>query len=90
MSLYLLPYPSHQSLLFTIAAKLSSSLVSMTNKEIVPYGFDLKNKPDALVLSIIPLEITPILSSQSYFAQAIHHLVIAPPSRCPLLEVKPR
>ena len=62
----------------------------MANKQIVPYGFDLNKKPDVLVLSVIPLEITPICSSQSYFTQAIHHPVIAPPLPRPLLEGKPR
>jgi len=61
----------------------------MANKEIVPYGFDLNKKPDALVLSVVLLEITPICSSQSYFAQAIHRPVISPPSSRPL-EGKPR
>jgi len=62
----------------------------MANKEIVPYGFDPSKKPDALALTVIPLEVTPIRSSQSYFAQAIRHPVIAPPPPCPLLEGKPR
>ena len=61
----------------------------MANKEIVPYGFDLNKKPDALALSVVPLEITPICSSQSYFAQAIHRTMIAPLPPCPLLEGKP-
>ena len=62
----------------------------MANKEIIPYGFDLNKKPDALALSVVPLEITPIRSSQSYYAQAICHLVIAPSLPRPLLEGKPR
>ena len=62
----------------------------MANKQIVPYGFDLNKKLDALALSVVPLEITPIRSSQSYFAQAIHHPVIALPPPRPLLEGKPR
>jgi len=62
----------------------------MANKEIVPYGFDLSKKPDALVLTAIPPEVTPIHSNQSYFAQAICHSVITPPPPCPLLEGKPR
>jgi hypothetical protein len=35
----------------------------MANKEIVPYGFDLSKKPDAMVLTAIPPEVTPICSS---------------------------
>jgi hypothetical protein len=60
----------------------------MANKEIVPYDFDLSKKPDALALSIIPPKVTPIRSSQSYFAQAIHHLVLIPLPPHPLLEDK--
>ena len=62
----------------------------MANKEIVPYSFDLNKKPDALALSVVPPKITPIRSSQSYFTQAIHRLVIAPPPPHPLLEGKPQ
>jgi hypothetical protein len=62
----------------------------MANKEIVPYGFDLSKKPDALALTVVPLEVTPIHSSQSYFARAIYRPVIAPPPPRPLLEDKPR
>ena len=61
----------------------------MANQQIIPYGFDLNKKPDALALSVVPLEITSIRSRQSYFAQAIHRLVIALPPPCPLLEGKP-
>jgi hypothetical protein len=43
----------------------------MANKEIIPYSFDPKKKLDALVLSVVPPKVTPICSSQSYFAQAI-------------------
>ena len=39
----------------------------MDNKQIVPYCFDLNKKPDTLALSVVPPEITPIRSSQSYF-----------------------
>ena len=61
----------------------------MANKEIVPYGFDPSKKPDALAVTVVPLEVTPIRSSQSYFTRAIHCLVLVlPPSR-PLLEDKP-
>ena len=35
----------------------------MANKEIAPYGFDPSKKPDALALTVIPLEVTPIRSS---------------------------
>ena len=61
----------------------------MANKEIVPYGFDPSKKPDMLALAVIPLEVTPIRSSQSYFAQAICCQVLAPPPPRPLLEDKP-
>ena len=60
----------------------------MANKEIVPYGFDPSKKPDVLALTIIPPEVIPIRSSQSYFAQAIHCPTLVPP--LPLLEDKPR
>jgi len=56
----------------------------MANKEIVPYGLDPSKKPDALAMTIIPPEVTPICSSQSYFTHAIRH----PPPH-PLLEGKP-
>ena len=48
----------------------------MANKEIVPYSFDPGKKPNVLALTIVPPEVTPIRSSQSYFAQAIrrHHV----------------
>jgi len=62
----------------------------MANKEIVPYGFDPSKKPDALALTVIPLEVTPIRSSQSYFTQAIHHLSLVQSPPRPLLEDKPR
>ena len=61
----------------------------MANKEIVPYGFDPSKKPDALALTVIPLEVTPIRSSQSYFTQAIRRSVLVLPPPCPLLEDKP-
>jgi hypothetical protein len=61
----------------------------MANKEIIPYSFDLSKNPDALALTVVPVEVTPICSSQSYFTQAIYHLVIAPPPAHPLLEDKP-
>jgi hypothetical protein len=35
------------------ATKLSSSQVSMADREIIPYGADLSKKPDALALSIV-------------------------------------
>jgi hypothetical protein len=62
----------------------------MANKEIVPYGFDLSKKPDALALTVVPLEVTPIRSSQSYFAQAIYRLVLTPLLPRPLLKDKLR
>ena len=62
----------------------------MANKEIVPYGFDPSKKPDVLTLTVVPPEVTPICSSQSYFTHAIRHPVIAPPPPHPLLEGKPR
>jgi hypothetical protein len=49
----------------------------MIGREIVPYRVDLNKKLDALALSIVPpQEIAPV---SCYFAQAIHHLTIAPP-----------
>ena len=70
---------------------LFSSLVPMANKEIVPYGFDPSKKPNALALTVAPLEVTPICSSQSYFAQAIHCpvMIVLPLPRL-LLKDKPR
>jgi hypothetical protein len=62
-------------------------LSSNGHKEIIPYGFDLSKKLDALALTVVPSKVTPIHSSQSYFAQATHHPVIAP---LPRLEDKPR
>ena len=62
----------------------------MANKEIVPYGFDPSKKPNMLVLTVVPLEVTPIRSNQSYFAQTIHRPVHVLPPPCPLLEAKPR
>ena len=62
----------------------------MAGREIVPFGFDLNKKSDALALSIVPpKEIAPIRSSQSYYAQAVHCPVIALPPPCLLLEDKP-
>ena len=62
----------------------------MANKEIVPYGFDPSKKPDALALTVVPPEVTSIRSSQSYFTQVIHRLVLVPPPPRPLHEDKPR
>ena len=62
----------------------------MANKQIVPYDFYPNKNANMLALSVVPLEITPIRSSQSYFAQAIRRPVIAPLPPCPLLEGKPR
>jgi len=61
----------------------------MANKEIVPYGFDLSKKPDALVLTVVPPEVTPIRSSESYLTHAIHRSVHAPPPPRLLLKDKP-
>jgi len=45
----------------------------MAGREIVPYGVNLNKKPNALALSVIlPREMAPVPSNQSYFAQAIH------------------
>jgi hypothetical protein len=70
-----------------IATKLSSSRDSMAGREVTPYGADLSKKPDMLACTTIPLEVTPIFSNQSYYAQAIRRLLIAPPLLC--LEGKP-
>ena len=61
----------------------------MADKQIIPYGADLNKKPDALAPTIIPLEVTPISSNQSYYAQGIHCLLIAPPPPLLCLEGKP-
>ena len=61
----------------------------MAKKEIISYGFDLNKQPDVLALIVIPLETTPICSSQSYFTQAIHRPILVPPPPRPLLEDKP-
>jgi len=63
----------------------------MANKDIVPYGFDPSKKPHMLALTVTPPEVTTIRSSQSYFIQAIHRLVmIAPLLPHLLLKDKPR
>ena len=61
----------------------------MADKQIIPYGADLNKKPNALALTVVPPEVTPICSSQSYYAQAVHQPLIAPlpPRLC--LEGKP-
>ena len=61
----------------------------MANKEIIPYGADLNKKPNSLALTVVPLEVTPICSNQSYYAQAIRRLLIAPPPPLLRLEGKP-
>ena len=61
----------------------------MANKEIIPHGFDPSKKLNVLALTIIPLEVTPIRSSQSYFTQAIRHPALVLPLPRPLLEDKP-
>ena len=61
----------------------------MADKQIIPFGVDLNKKPNALVLTIIPPEVTPICSNQSYYAQAIRRPLIVPPSPLLRLEGKP-
>ena len=62
----------------------------MANKEIVPYGFDPSKKPDALALTVVPPKVTPIRSTQSYFAHAICRSVFVSSLPRPLFEDKPR
>jgi len=58
----------------------------MAEKEIVLYGVE-----DAIPLSVIlPRDMALVPSNQSYFAQAIHRSVIAPPPLRLLLQDKPR
>ena len=57
----------------------------MADKQIILYGADLNNKPDALALTIVPPEVTPICSNQSYYTQVIRRPLIAPP---PLLRLE--
>jgi hypothetical protein len=62
----------------------------MADREIVPYRADLSKKPDALALSVVlPCEVAPIRSSQSYYAQAVRQPVIALPRSCLCLEGMP-
>jgi hypothetical protein len=61
----------------------------MAGREIIPYGADLSKKPDALVLTVIPPEVTPIHSNQFYYAQAIRRLLVAPLPPLLCLEGKP-
>jgi hypothetical protein len=58
----------------------------MAGKEFIPYEADLSKKPDELTLTTIPLEVTPICSNQSYYAQAVHRPLIALPP--PLLRLE--
>jgi len=58
----------------------------MADKQIIPFGADLNKKPDMLALTIVPPEFTPICSNQSYYAQVVHHLLIASPP--PLLRLE--
>ena len=60
----------------------------MADNQIIPYGADLNKKPGALARTTIPLEVTPICSNQSYYAQAICRPLIAPPSSLLRLEGK--
>ena len=62
----------------------------MANKEIIPYGFDPSKKPNMLALTLVPPDVTPIHSSQSYFTQAIRHPALVSPPPRPLLEDNPR
>ena len=61
----------------------------MADKQIIPYGDDLSKKPNALALTVVPLEVTPICSNQSYYAQAICCPLIAPSPPLLHLEGKP-
>ena len=61
----------------------------MVNKQIIPFGADLNKKPDVLALTVVPPEVTPICSNQSYYAQAIRRPLIAPPPSLLRLEGKP-
>jgi len=61
----------------------------MANKEITPYGFDPSKKPNTLAVTFIPLEVTPIRSSQSYFTHAIRRPILVTPPPRPLLEGNP-
>ena len=61
----------------------------MADNQIIPYRADLNKKPDALVLTTVPPEVTHICSNQSYYAQAIHRPLIAPPPPLLRLEGKP-
>jgi hypothetical protein len=62
----------------------------MANKQIVPYGADLNKKPNALALSVIPpCEIASVRPNQSYYAQVVRRLVIAPSPPRLCLEGKP-
>jgi hypothetical protein len=63
----------------------------MAVREIIPFEFDLNKNPNALALSVIPpWDMALVSSNQSYFAQAIHRPVIAPPLPRLLLKDKPR
>ena len=61
----------------------------MADKQIIPYGDDLNKKADALALTIVPPEVTPICSNQSYYAQAIRRPLITLPPPLLCLEGKP-
>ena len=61
----------------------------MAGREIIPYGTDLSKKPNALVLTAIPLEVTPICSNQSYYAEAVRCPLFAPSLSLLRLEGKP-
>ena len=61
----------------------------MADNQIITYGADLNKKPDALALTVVPLEVTPICSNQSYYAQAVCRPLIALPPPLLRLEGKP-
>ena len=61
----------------------------MADKQIIPFGADLNKKPDMLALTIVPPEVTPICSNQSYYAQAIRRPLITLPPPLLCLEGKP-
>ena len=61
----------------------------MADKQIIPYGADLNEKPDTLALIVVPPEVPPICSNQSYYTKSIHRPLIAPPPPLLCLEGKP-
>ena len=61
----------------------------MADKQIISYGVDLNKKPGVLALTVVPPEVTPICSNQSYYAQAIRRPLITLPPPLLRLEGKP-